>query len=256
MWKRIRSKWKNKKEDLNHAPESSGVYEESSAQQLASDLEGPSPQPTAAAAVTEESTKQDQSPPFLVEPKNIEVREMLYRQLKEARKIAPYMVSREDLVEQKIRESMERGEFNNLKGQGKPLPLEDNPFEDPELRLCFKILKDAGFAPYWIELGKEIDAEIDRSRMMFEQFLSSLIRRKSTRGMIEITPQLMERKANILNSCRSLLESANKKIDTYNRILPIFWMQKKRIDVSQELEIMKKKWDELMPGTMRDKKSN
>ena len=78
------------------------------------------------------------------------------------RKLARYMSSTQDLVEEQIRKAQERGDFNRLKGAGKPLDLYENPYEPPELRMAFKILKENDFAPYWIELGKEIEADMER----------------------------------------------------------------------------------------------
>lgn len=182
----------------------------------------------------------------LIEPRNPEVREMVYRQLKEARKVARYMVSTEDLVEEKIRKAMERGEFSNLEGKGRPLNLEERPFEDPTMRIPFKILKDAGFAPYWIELSKEIDAEIAGSRMLFDKFLEGLAWRKARKGYIELTPELEQRRQEVIATCCQKIENANKKIDLYNCIVPIYWMQRKKVDMQQELAIMKKKWEDMV----------
>ena len=55
---------------------------------------------------------------------------------------------------------MEEGAFENLSGQGRPLPLEEDPFEDPSLRMAHRLLRNNGFAPAWIEDGKEIEQEI------------------------------------------------------------------------------------------------
>jgi hypothetical protein len=62
----------------------------------------------------------------------------------------------ERLAEERIREAMERGEFDDLPGAGKPLPLESNVFVPEDLRLAYKLLKDAGFLPPEMELKKEI----------------------------------------------------------------------------------------------------
>ncbi|MGH2365064.1 MAG: DUF1992 domain-containing protein [Chloroflexota bacterium] len=67
----------------------------------------------------------------------------------------------ETLADQKIREAMEQGEFRGLPGEGKPLDLARNPFEDPALRLAHLVLKANGYAPAWIEERKELEAEID-----------------------------------------------------------------------------------------------
>jgi hypothetical protein len=58
-------------------------------------------------------------------------------------------------VEQQIVEAQERGEFDDLPDRGKPLRIEESPFAGG-LEVGFGILKNAGIAPYWIELEKEI----------------------------------------------------------------------------------------------------
>ena len=62
----------------------------------------------------------------------------------------------EDAIEKQIREAMERGEFDNLKGKGKPLDLERNPFTPADWQLAYKIMQDNNVAPEWIEHGKSI----------------------------------------------------------------------------------------------------
>jgi DnaJ family protein C protein 28 len=51
---------------------------------------------------------------------------------------------------------MEQGEFDDLPGKGQPVDTSENPFEDPELRLAHRMLRNAGFAPAWIEERKDI----------------------------------------------------------------------------------------------------
>src|SRR5580704_9120989 len=57
---------------------------------------------------------------------------------------------------------MEEGAFDRLEGAGRPLDLQENPFEDPSLRMAHRLLKNNGFAPAWIEDAREIDAEFHR----------------------------------------------------------------------------------------------
>ncbi|WP_415752763.1 DnaJ family domain-containing protein, partial [Paenibacillus forsythiae] len=51
------------------------------------------------------------------------------------------------LAEQRIEEAMRKGEFRNLPGHGKPLELEDMTGVPEELRMSFKIMKNAGLLP-------------------------------------------------------------------------------------------------------------
>jgi hypothetical protein len=62
----------------------------------------------------------------------------------------------ERIAEQKIREALSRGELDSQHLAGKPLPLESNGLVPEDLRIAYKILKDAGFLPPEMELRKEI----------------------------------------------------------------------------------------------------
>jgi hypothetical protein len=59
-------------------------------------------------------------------------------------------------IEASIREAIERGDFENLKGKGKPLNLNEY-FDTPEdFRLGYSILKNAGYIPEEVELLNQI----------------------------------------------------------------------------------------------------
>ncbi len=60
------------------------------------------------------------------------------------------------IAEQRIQDAMERGEFDNLPGAGKPLDLDTNPFVPTELRMAYKVLKNAGVVPQEVETHNEI----------------------------------------------------------------------------------------------------
>lgn len=70
----------------------------------------------------------------------------------------------ESLVDKLIREAMERGDFDELSGRGEPVDLSENPFEDPEVRTAHRLLRNAGFAPAWLEEQKDIDENLKRAR--------------------------------------------------------------------------------------------
>ena len=60
------------------------------------------------------------------------------------------------IVEERIRRAQKKGEFENLAGSGKPLDLLDDQMVAEELRLTYKILKNADYLPPEIELKKAI----------------------------------------------------------------------------------------------------
>src|ERR1700730_7241454 len=67
----------------------------------------------------------------------------------------------ESIAERKIREAMAEGAFDNLTGKGRPLNLEENPYEDPSLRMAHRLLRNNGFAPAWVEEAKDLEHAID-----------------------------------------------------------------------------------------------
>jgi hypothetical protein len=60
------------------------------------------------------------------------------------------------IAENRILEAIENGLFDNLQGMGKPLKFEDESHIPLELRMAYKILKNAGCLPPELELRKEI----------------------------------------------------------------------------------------------------
>ncbi len=60
------------------------------------------------------------------------------------------------IAEQRIREAIENGEFNNLEGMGKPLDFSEDVWIPEDLRMSYKILKNAGCLPPELELRNEI----------------------------------------------------------------------------------------------------
>ena len=60
------------------------------------------------------------------------------------------------IVEERIRKAQKKGEFENLEGSGEPLDLLNDQTVAEELRLAYKILKNADCIPPELELKKEI----------------------------------------------------------------------------------------------------
>jgi len=63
----------------------------------------------------------------------------------------------EKIVEERIQAAQRNGEFDNLPNAGEALVFSDDRHVSEELRLSFKILKNADCLPPEIELKKQID---------------------------------------------------------------------------------------------------
>ena len=61
------------------------------------------------------------------------------------------------LIEEKIREAMEAGDFDNLPGKGKPINLDDYFATPEDVRLGYSVLKSSRCLPEEVELRREIE---------------------------------------------------------------------------------------------------
>ena len=60
------------------------------------------------------------------------------------------------IAEKKIAEAIARGELDDLPGAGKPLELDDDANVPEDLRVAYRILKNAGFVPPEVDSLREI----------------------------------------------------------------------------------------------------
>lgn len=62
----------------------------------------------------------------------------------------------DSLVEQRIAAARDAGELDNLPGAGKPLDLDDDRLVPEDVRVAYRILKNAGFVPPEVDARREI----------------------------------------------------------------------------------------------------
>ena len=66
------------------------------------------------------------------------------------------MLGFQKIIEKRIKEAQKRGDFDELPGSGEPLKIEDDSHVPEDLRLAYKILKNADCLPPELELKREI----------------------------------------------------------------------------------------------------
>jgi len=107
-------------------------------------------------------------------------------------------MSFEKTVEAVIREAQERGDFDNLKGKGKPIDLSAY-FETPEdLRLAYSVLKNANMVSAEVDLLKEIAALKERLGATYEEKersrIQKMIREKQLQFNVMMESRTLQRK--------------------------------------------------------------
>jgi DnaJ family protein C protein 28 len=139
-----------------------------------------------------------------------------------ASKIRKYYGKRfEYYVNEQIREAMERGEFDNLPGAGKPLNLDTDPYAGDKA-VGYHLLKNNGYAPKEVELAREIRTEYERA----EAKLDRVRHQSRTLRTRRVPPFPSEKRAfnNAVQKAASAYEQTlrdlNSKILTLNVMAP------------------------------------
>jgi hypothetical protein len=101
----------------------------------------------------------------------------------------------ETLLDKQIRAAVEEGRFDNLPHQGKPLPNDENPYAT-EWGLAFHVLRNAGFAPPWIEADKEVRALLARRDQILARASTGPAASESTQRRDRLALEKMVAEAN------------------------------------------------------------
>ena len=128
----------------------------------------------------------------------------------------------ESLIDRQIREAMEEGSFDDLPHQGEPLPNDDNPHA-AEWGLAFHVLRNAGFAPPWIEADKEVRELLARRDTILE---------RAARG---IAPTTIGMRRDV-DALTRLVAEANAAITRLNSEAPSTRQHRRPLVLADELE--------------------
>jgi DnaJ family protein C protein 28 len=140
----------------------------------------------------------------------------------------------ESLIDQKIREAMEQGQFDDLPGKGQPVDTSENPFEDPEMRLAHRMLRNAGFAPSWIEERKDIDSEFEIARNRLSRVWTVMQKALGT----ENERGARARWKQALTLFQEQMRELNRRIVAWNLKVPAAAFQRKIIDAEREIDLI------------------
>ena len=157
------------------------------------------------------------------------------------------------IANRRIEDAIKEGLFDNLEGAGKPLKdMEDNPFIPKEMRAAYKVLQNSGYAPDWIVLAGQIDADIERLRYNADRHFANLRERMHEVGSNPYAVKRLRvemdrlkadhRRAAALHA--SAIEEINRKISTFNNTVPIASLLRLPLSVSDEM----RKYEDRVPA--------
>jgi DnaJ family protein C protein 28 len=134
-------------------------------------------------------------------------------------------------IDEQIRQAMQRGEFDDLPGKGKPLDLSENPHEDPGWRIAYRILKENGFTLPWIETRRSIELDFEKALGSLRQNWTWRKNAVGRRGLVHAEREWQRS----MQTFRDQVEALNKRIRDYNLEVPSNQFQRSQIDADQEI---------------------
>jgi DnaJ family protein C protein 28 len=123
------------------------------------------------------------------------------------------------IAEEKIRQAMAAGEFDQLSGKGKPLNLQENPYEPEGWGTAFRLIQQNGFSLPWIEAG----LEIERERLQAHRLLRCACRESDPATSNQAHERFAHR-----------IERLNQEIKQYNLHVPALVFQRHMLDLDTE----------------------
>ena len=145
------------------------------------------------------------------------------------------------LIEEQLRKAREEGKFDNLRGHGQPLNLDENPFEDPTWQLANEMLKRNGFRPEWLEADVAIREQLETARQALRRSHGWRQRELTTLAGQSDAHALRQRHwverewALAQDRFRERLPDLNKAIFSFNLKAPSTRFQRTKLDVEAEL---------------------
>lgn len=136
-----------------------------------------------------------------------------------------------------IQKAQEEGLFDDLEGKGRPINWEDESLVDEAWVMAFRLMRQHGFAPDWIELHKEIRAGLTQARQAVQRAWAWRAERLS--GTSEEERRYIEAEwVRARAAFAEALDELNEKIAAFNLIVPLPTLQKFKLDVRQELHAL------------------
>ncbi|MCH6267364.1 DUF1992 domain-containing protein [Neobacillus citreus] len=112
--------------------------------------------------------------------------------------------------EDRIKKAYKDGEFDNLPGYGKPLKLEDLSGIPEELRMAYKIMKNAGFSEEENHLRKEMMTIEDLIKKCDDSGKKEDLQKKLNEKLLRFN-QLMSKRGAKTNS--SIFKNYEQKVE-------------------------------------------
>ena len=138
-------------------------------------------------------------------------------------------------VEKQIQDAMERGDFDNLKGQGKPLPKE-KPFVDYDTLAQTRLYENAGFQSPIDASHEEIERKLDDAILACERSWRQYTR---VNKYGQATPNTERQWETAQKAFKDEIKQVNRLIRDHNLKISVSALHRHHVDAAKILQQIK-----------------
>lgn len=146
----------------------------------------------------------------------------------------------QDVVDEQIQAAQERGDFDNLRGKGKPLNLRGNPHAG-DWEMAYTAIANAGYVPDWMERDKEIRQLIEEAQQALDRHVTW--HNRAVADLAAVPPRQRQQRIEVILETRALaiqryqdrVKTINTKILDFNLLCPVSTLHKFRLRPDEEI---------------------
>ena len=134
--------------------------------------------------------------------------------------MSPFSRAVESILNQADRD----GTFDHLRGSGKPIEWQDETFVPEDLRLAYRMLRESGCRPVWMDEGEELESDLTSLRQIFSQ-----------RWQLAVNDG---ERSTIRKDWQHEVDAINRRIFDYNLRVPLARFQRRHVDADTEGQLI------------------
>ena len=140
------------------------------------------------------------------------------------------------LINRRIEEAMQRGDFDNLRGKGKPLNTTPEPHVPPDMQMANSLLKNNDLSPAWISDRAAVLGLIERFRDKLRAVAADFAQARAEARTPERGQELDELWGRYVETWRAEIVEINKRVLTQNLKQPVTFLEIVPLRLEHELK--------------------
>lgn len=143
-----------------------------------------------------------------------------------------------DLISQRIEEAMRDGQFDNLRGKGKPLNPSPDPHIPPDMQMANSLLKNNELVPAWISDRNAVLAAVETMRAKIRRAVADYATARKSAATAQDRALVDTRWQAQLSALREEVRALNRRIELQNFKQPVSFLEIYKLRLDDEVKSM------------------